>query len=83
MPVCGKINIEVSSNGGEVLRFRSATEIVWKEIYAWDDWESYQYGLKFVQMPNEDYLNFRHSLLKDSSNLEAQFADQKLNPKAM
>jgi hypothetical protein len=61
MPVGRKINIEVlSPNGGKILRFRSGGEIIWKDIYASDDWESYQYGLKFLQISSEDYLKLRH-----------------------
>ena len=69
LPVGRRINIEVlSPEAGKVLSFRSVVEIIWKDIYAWDDWESYQYGLKFPQIPSEDYLKFRH-LFKNSSNL--------------
>jgi hypothetical protein len=69
MPVGRRINIEVlSPEVGKVLGFRSVVEIIWKDIYAWDDWESYQYGLKFPQIPSEDYLKFRH-LFKNSPTL--------------
>jgi hypothetical protein len=72
MPVGRRINIEVlSPKGGKVPRFRSVGEIIWKDIYAWDDWESYQYGLKFPQIPSEDYRQFRHLLLKNYSNLRS------------
>ncbi len=34
----------------EVLGFniRSEAEVIWKDICAWEDWEAYQYGLKFI-----------------------------------
>ena len=69
MPVGRRINIDVlSPNVGKASGFRSVVEIIWKEIYPWDDWESYQYGLKFPQIPCEDYLRFKH-LFSNSSNL--------------
>jgi hypothetical protein len=36
---------------------------------ALDDWESYQYGLKFLQIPSEDYFQLRHFPFKNSSEL--------------
>jgi hypothetical protein len=66
LPVGTRINVQVLwPKGSKVLGFRSVVEIVWKDIYAWDDWESYQYGLKFPQIPSEDYLKFNHLLLKN------------------
>jgi len=38
----------------QMMRFSAVAEIVWKDIYWWDDWEGYQYGLKFTQISNED-----------------------------
>ncbi len=51
-------------------------EVVWKEILLWEDWEEYQYGLKFIQISDEDYDRLRQ-ILTDQSNLEeALFADE-------
>lgn len=44
-------------------------EIIWKDVYIWDDWESYQYGLKFSQISHEDYLKLKQ-ILSSPSNLE-------------
>jgi len=30
--------------------FRAETEIIWRDIYYWEDWEGYQYGLKFTPL---------------------------------
>jgi hypothetical protein len=66
LPVGTRINVQVLwPKDSKVLGFRSVVEIIWKDIYPWDDWESYQYGLKFSQMPSEDYLKFSHLLLKN------------------
>jgi hypothetical protein len=72
IPVGGRIKIEVlSPNGRKALSFRSVAEIIWKDIYPWDDWESYEYGLKFFQIPSEDYLKIRDLLIKNYSNLRS------------
>jgi hypothetical protein len=66
MPVGRRINIEVlSPEVAKVLSFRSVVEIIWKDIYAWDDWESYQYGLTFLQIPSEGYFKLRHFPFKN------------------
>jgi hypothetical protein len=42
----------VSHNRLESSRNWAVAEIVWKEMYLWDDWEGYQYGIKFIGNPN-------------------------------
>ncbi len=60
MPVGTKINIKVLiPKNLEVVNFRAVAEIVWKDGYLWDDWEGYQYGLKFIHMFNEDCLKIK------------------------
>jgi hypothetical protein len=39
-------------------------EIVWKDVGLWEDLEGYQYGLKFIQISNEDYQELKHILNK-------------------
>jgi len=77
MPIGRKIIVEVSfSNRLKFERFSAMTEIVWKDIYVWDDWEAYQYGLKFSQISYEDYLTLKQ-ILSSQSNLEdATFGDE-------
>ena len=69
MPIGTKINIKILfSKDLEVANFRGVAEIVWKDSYLWDDWEGYQYGLKFIHMSNEDCLKLT-LVLYGQSNL--------------
>jgi hypothetical protein len=34
--------------------FKAVAEIIWKDMDIWEGWEGYQYGLKFVQISNEE-----------------------------
>jgi hypothetical protein len=70
IPISERISIEVSfPKGTEFKSFRAEAEIIWKDVYLWDGWEEYQYGLKFVAILNEDHLKLR-LLLCGRSNLE-------------
>jgi hypothetical protein len=70
MPIGNKVAIEVSSPKRiKPVKFSAMTEIIWKDVYIWDDWEAYQYGLKFSQISYEDYLKLRQ-ILSSQSNLE-------------
>jgi hypothetical protein len=40
--------------GFELADFEVLAEVVWKDIYWKDGWEGYQYGLKFIQIGEED-----------------------------
>ena len=65
-----RINIKVSIHkSAEFESFRAEAEIIWKDVYLWEDWEEYQYGLKFVEILNEDHLKLK-LLLCGRSNLE-------------
>jgi len=55
--------------------FRAETEIIWRDIYYWEDWEGYQYGLKFTQISNGDYLKLRSILSNPSGLKEAHFIE--------
>ncbi len=60
MPIGKKLTIEVLfMRGFELAKFSAYAEIVWKATYVDDDWRGYQYGLKFVQMPTQDYLTLK------------------------
>ena len=74
MPIGTKINIKVLfSKTLEVANFRGVAEIVWKDSYLWDDWEGYEYGLKFIHMSNEDSLRLT-LVLYGQSNLDTKEA---------
>ncbi len=70
MPIGKRVTVEVSSpKGAKSAKFSATTEIIWKDLYIWDDWEAYQYGLKFSQISYEDYLKLKQ-ILSSQSNLE-------------
>jgi hypothetical protein len=74
MPIGTKINIKVLfSKDFEVANFRAVAEIVWKDSCLWEDWEAYQYGLKFIHMLNEDCLKLILALC-GQSNLDTRGA---------
>ncbi len=50
-----KLNIAVLfPKGFELTNFEVLAEIIWKEIYLEEDWEGYQYGIKFIEILEED-----------------------------
>jgi hypothetical protein len=77
MPIGKKIAVEVSSpKRTKPVKFSAMTEIIWKDLYIWDDWEAYQYGLKFNQISSEDYLSLKHVLNNPSNLEEVTFGDE-------
>jgi len=76
IPVGTDLNITVLfPKGYEMANFEVLAQIVWKEIYWKEDWEGYQYGLKFVSIGAHDQwklrqlLNGRYHLDEITSNL--------------
>ncbi len=68
MPIGKRMNIKVSfPKDTEFENLRAEAEIIWKDVYFWDDWEGYQYGLKFVQISNEDYSKLNQLLCPSPS----------------
>jgi hypothetical protein len=53
----------------ELVDFKAVTEILWKEHYWDEDWEGCQYGLKFIQLLEEDRWKL-NLLLSDRVYLE-------------
>jgi len=53
----------------EMMSLSAVAEIVWKDIYLWDDWDGYQYGLKFTQISNENNSKLK-LLLSNKPKLE-------------
>jgi hypothetical protein len=63
MPIGKRISIKVLfPKGHEVASFSAVVEIIWKNICLWEDWEGYQYGLKFIKVLNNDHLKPKQSL---------------------
>lgn len=42
--------------------FEVLAEIIWKDLHWEEDWEGYQYGLKFVHILEEDFGKLKHLL---------------------
>jgi hypothetical protein len=77
MPIGTKITINVFfSKDFEVANFRGMAEVVWKDSYFWDDWEGYQYGLKFIYMSNEDCLKLARLLYGQSNSDTREARDE-------
>ncbi len=63
MPPGKKVIIEVLlGKEGETSKFRAVTQIIWKDIGLWDDWEAYLYGLKFIEISEQDYVKLKEIL---------------------
>jgi PilZ domain len=70
MPVGIRIDIEVFfPRKFKLSNFKAEAEIIWKDFCYWDDWEEYQYGLKFIQISKEDYLKLKQ-ILSDPTRLK-------------
>lgn len=79
MPIGQRITVEVSSpKRTKPVQFSALTEIIWKDLYIWDDWEAYQYGLKFSHISYEDYLKLKQ-ILSNQSNLKEVTLDDESN----
>lgn len=64
MPIGSKLNIEVLFPKEFALtHFKVFAEIVWKDKYMKEDWEGFQYGLKFIQISEGDHLKLKQLLL--------------------
>ncbi len=69
LPIGLRIDIKVLfSQVLEVTDFKAVAEIIWKDMDIWEGWEGYQYGLKFVQISNEER-NKLEEVLKNQSTL--------------
>ncbi len=63
MPPGKKVIIEVlSTKRGKSFNFKALTQIVWKDIGLWDDWEGYVYGLKFIRILDGDSMKLKQIL---------------------
>lgn len=56
IPVGAKLSIAVLfPKGFELTNFKVLAEIIWKDLHWEEDWEGYQYGLKFLRIQDADY----------------------------
>ncbi|NWG03649.1 MAG: PilZ domain-containing protein [Syntrophaceae bacterium] len=63
MPVGAKLKITVLfPKGFELANFEAIGEIIWKNLDQNKGWEAHQYGLKFIQISQEDHLKLRQVL---------------------
>jgi hypothetical protein len=76
MPLQTRLNIELLfPKESNLSNLMAVAEIVWKDICNWEDLEGYQYGLKFIQISNNDYSMLKKLLTDPSFTKEAQFVD--------
>jgi len=67
MPVGARLDIEVLfPKEFEFANFKVAAEIIWRGVGYWEDWEGYQYGLRFIQISKGDYLKLGRILSNPS-----------------
>lgn len=58
-----KLNIAVIfPKGYELTNFEVFAEIIWKDLHLEEDWEGYQYGLKFTQFSENEYWKLKQLL---------------------
>lgn len=70
LPIGTKLNIAVLfPKGFELANFEVLAEILWKDLHWEEDWEGYQYGLRFLQILDNEYWKLKQ-LLSGQFNLE-------------
>ncbi|MDP2967965.1 MAG: PilZ domain-containing protein [Deltaproteobacteria bacterium] len=58
-----KLNIGVLfPKGFELANFEVLAEILWKDLHWEEDWEGYQYGLRFLQILDNEYWKLKQVL---------------------
>jgi hypothetical protein len=63
MPIGTKLYIAVLfPKGFELSNFEVLAEIIWKDLYWEENWEGYQYGLRFIQILEEDHWKLKELL---------------------
>ena len=76
MPLETTLNIELLfPKESNLSNFKAVAKIVWKDICNWEDLEGYQYGLKFIQISDENYSMLKKLLADPSFTKEAQLVD--------
>jgi len=70
IPIGTKLNIAVLfPKGFELTNFEVLAEIIWKDLHWEEDWEGYQYGLRFIQILEGDHWKLKQ-LLSDQFQME-------------
>ena len=63
MPLGLKLNIAVLFlRGYELANFEVTAEIIWKDLHVYNQSEGYQYGLKIIQISEEDHWKLKQLL---------------------
>lgn len=63
MPIGTKLNVAVIfPKGYELSNFEVLAEIIWKDLHWEEDWEGYQYGLKFIHIMEDDLQKLKQLL---------------------
>ncbi|MGZ3558301.1 MAG: PilZ domain-containing protein [Thermodesulfobacteriota bacterium] len=76
MPLETTLNIGLLfPKDSNLTNFKAVAKVVWKDICNWEDLEGYQYGLKFIQISDEDYSMLKKFLADPSFTKEAQLVD--------
>ena len=71
IPIGSKLNIAVIFlEGFQMTNFEVVAEIVWKDLYLRENWSGYQYGLKFIQIEEEDLQKLQQLLSTSLPNEE-------------
>ena len=71
IPIGTRLNIAVIfPKGLQMTNFEVVAEIVWKDLYLTEDWNGYQYGLKFIQIEEEDLQKLQQLLSTSLPNAE-------------
>jgi hypothetical protein len=74
IPIGTKLNITVLfPKEFQLTNFEVVAEIVWKDLCLNEDWNGYQYGLKFIQIQEEDLrklLQLLSSLIPNKDDLK-------------
>jgi hypothetical protein len=66
MPIGTKLNIAVIfPEGFQMTNFDVLAEIIWKDLYYEEDHNGYQYGLRFIQIKEEDFQKLKQLLAEE------------------
>jgi len=70
LPIGTKLNVAVLfPKGFELANFEVLAEILWKDLHWEEDWEGYQYGLRFLQILANEHWKLKQ-LLNGQFHLE-------------
>jgi hypothetical protein len=83
MPIGQKVSIKILlklllQKRVRFMGVRADSTIIWRDTYAWDGWDSYQYGLKFIQILDGDYRKLK-LVLNTWPKLEKMSVDHNWN----